>query len=129
MGGWDTDPFDNDLTDEFEGALDASPEEEQEAMVRTACEAAVAAEGRDEESARLTVASAAWLTRAFPADEEDEPAAAGEPFADLPGLRALAVSALDAIAAAPPALVGEWADGTEEEWRATLGGIREELLP
>ncbi|MES9509520.1 hypothetical protein ABWJ92_24410 [Streptomyces sp. NPDC000609] len=55
--------------------------------------------------------------------------AAGEPFADLAGLRAPAVCALDAIAAAPSALVAEWVDGTQEEWRAALGGIREELLP
>ncbi|GLY48399.1 DUF4259 domain-containing protein [Lentzea sp. NBRC 102530] len=132
MGTWDIGHFDNDAAADFSGALDDAPQNEREAIIRTALVTTIETEGfLDSYDACKVMASAALIAAQLPGGTPIVTSyAPDEPMPVFsPELRPLAVRALDRVLEKDSELAELW-DETEyaEKWRQSVAELRAVLL-
>ncbi|WP_371617896.1 DUF4259 domain-containing protein [Streptomyces sp. NBC_00454] len=133
MGTWDVGPFDNDTAADFCGDLDEAPENEREALIRSALgEAIDTLDYLDQDIAVQAVAAAALIAAQCPGGTPvTTPYGPDLPLPRLSGdLRAFAVRALDRVVTEPSELMELWEETQRPgPWRAGIGELRTVLAP
>lgn len=134
MGTWDTGPFDNDSAADFANALDAAPEHERAALIRTVLTAAARNNTYlDLDEGAAAVAAAALLVCRLPGGERFAPTGCS-PAASVPDLAAdlvpLAISALDRVLAENSELASLWSEEmlSQRPWHASMLQLKSVLL-
>ncbi|MFI1824889.1 DUF4259 domain-containing protein [Streptomyces sp. NPDC020412] len=129
MGTWDTGPFDNDSAADFAGRLDDAAPGEREAIVRSTLIRALevaAPDFLDSHEGDQAVAAAALVAAQCPDGETVNPNyGPKQPLPVFgPGLRPLAVRALDRVVEDGSELVELWEGEDAVEWRKGVHRLR-----
>ena len=131
MGTWDIGPFDNDDAADFSGKLDAMPEHDRVAAIREALRDAAECDGYlDSDIGAPAIAAAALVARDLvDAARFASPYGPKQPLPPLPpGLKPLAVAAIDRTLAADSELAALWGEGGgESHWHRATRELRTAL--